>query len=109
MCLYVGSEVILANLLVYNKAYSSVGAKDIIKYCEILKNEIVKIKSSGTEYMYFNVTQQSIDDAINRYKSEFRKFGDEVYINNEIELSYFNARYSSEIVEILKRTAENYQ
>lgn len=108
MCLYINSEVVLANLLVYQKEKSSVATRDVMKYCQSIKNELSKIKCDGTEYIYFNISQQSIDEAISRYNYEFRKFGDKIYKNNDINLVYFNARYSKEIVDLLKNTAESY-
>ncbi len=108
MCFYVGSEVVLANLLLYRKAtddQTGVSMEDISKYCTKLKQKIKKLEWVDTNYIYINVNPDSVDEAISRYKIEFKKFNSKYYINEGININYFNTLYTSEVAEVLKETA----
>lgn len=102
MCVYIGAEVLLANLLLYNL---SITPKDIELYCEQLK-ENFRNKTNITS-LYIDSNNQSLEYALIRYKDEFRKFQGTFYQNQTINIRHFNDRFDEKISLILKETAQN--
>lgn len=100
MCVYVGPEVLLANLLSHKPSVSS---RDIELYCENLK----KAFSNKTNIinLYLDSNDKSLKYALSRYKEEFRQFQGRFYKNKAINIHHFNDRFDKNISSILNETA----
>lgn len=101
MCLFVGPEVVLANLL---SQKSSVSISEIIKYCDELKKALSNIKPDKCVYIKLN--DKELETTLIKYESEFRFFQGHYYLNNKINLQHFNARFDSSIASTMKEVAQ---
>lgn len=108
MCTYVGSDVVLANLLSVKDEDQGVNMKDVMKYCNQVMVEISNMKNDKRQYFYFDIYSDSVDEAVNSYKLIFDKFAGKIYRKNNINLEYFNSRYPSELSIIFTKVARNF-
>lgn len=108
MCLVLQSEVILANVLSHVDSDYGVDRDDLAQYCRKVKSELAKHKVSAKKYVYFDIDEQSVKDAIRTYTNQFVEVGDKIYGYRKINIDYFNSRLNSDISKTLERVAENY-
>ena len=101
MCLYVSPEVVLANLL---SRKNGVSKKEIDLYCSRLKDEFLKKDEIGD--VYINLNDNEMDNALSRYNKEFRHFQGRYFINENINLYQFNARYDDNVVSTFAEVAQ---
>lgn len=101
MCVYVEPEVILANLLTYNKSDEGISIEDLDKYCQGIKRAI-----KDDVYCHFN--SNDLEITLIRYSDEFKRFQNKFFINNKININHFNTRYTVEIANVLKNVALNF-
>ena len=101
MCLYISSEVILANIL---SKKDSVSIREIMAYCEALKEEL----SNSQRGVYINVNHDELRSALSRCSSEFRFFRGLYFVNNAIKLKHFNARYDDSVSRVLEEVAQRF-
>ena len=97
MCLYVGSEVVLANLL---SKKDEITIEDISLYCEKLKEHL------SNKNLYININDEEINNMLLKYPNEFRYFRDRYFANKKINLDYFNSRYSRDIASTFAAVAQ---
>lgn len=98
MCLYVSSEVILANLL---SKKNGVSQKEIVLYCQRLQREL-----NNKHNVYINFNDKEIKNALSKYNREFRYFQGRYFVNNKINLEHFNARYDDSVVSAFAEIAQ---
>ncbi len=100
MCIHVGSEVLLANLL-NDQKYSNIGVSfdDIYDYSEKLKS-IFK-ENHNIKSFYIASNSFELENALSEYKIEFRQFQEKFYINERFNIRLFNKRYNTKVQEIL--------
>ena len=101
MCLYVGVEVVLANLL---SANDSASLQDIVLYCQRLSD--VFFDDLHVKSVYMNINNREIEQALSRYEREFRHFQGRFYINEQIDLHHFNARFDDDVAAALTGVAQ---
>lgn len=108
MCTHIGSDVILANLLIYSqKADYGIDYDDIEDYCKklqaiLLKSDEVKVRSVS-----FQVNDRELDFCLRSYPMYFKRFLGRYYrgirlcnINNLIGLS------SAPLNDIMRKVAQ---
>lgn len=100
MCVYVGSEVLLANLLSYRENVSEL---EIELYSEKLKN----ILKDEKENVYINLNDNALEYVLMKYEKEFRRFQGRFFVNESINLNQFNDRFDSNISSMLMLVAQN--
>lgn len=102
MCIYIGSEVVLANILAKRKKAT---LNDIKRYCQNLREYL--LSQYQIDNVYININSEKLEDALLKYNREFRRFGRDYYINRELVLRHFNSRFGDErIVKALEKVAE---
>lgn len=102
MCVYVGSEVILANLL---SNQNSVSENELEVYCDKLKEFLTKEKS--IDNVYINLNNHELESTLLIYNKEFRRFQGRFFVNEAINLHYFNDRFDSNISSALLSVAQS--
>ena len=100
MCLYVGSDVILANLL---SKKDGVSKKEIVSYCKKLSDTF---NDNQINNVYIDVNDYEIEHALSKYNREFRFFQGRYSINEKINLKHFNARYDDSVVSSFEEVAQ---
>ncbi|MBU7005894.1 hypothetical protein [Phosphitispora fastidiosa] len=105
MCLVLQSEVILANVLSQVDQQCGVDRNELVKYCEEVKSELAKLPSMESEYVYFDVDEQSIRNAVKIYQTFFAQFGNKIFGCKKINVDYFNSRFNPEVSDTLKKSA----
>ncbi len=108
MCLMLESEVILANVLSNPTCKYGIDRDGITEYCMEIKKELSKMKDIASEYVYFDITSQSIKNAIELYQDFFVEIGGRICSYKKINVDYFNSRFQNEISDSLKKAADNY-
>jgi hypothetical protein len=106
MCLILQSEVILANVLSQDENNCGINREGLAQYCIEVKNALAKTKRMDNEYIYFDLEEQSLQNAFKAYYNHFLELGDKIYSNKKINLEYFNSRFSKSIAETLKSVAQ---
>lgn len=101
MCVYVGSEVLLANLLSHR---SSVSSKEIESYCEKLKE--IFSNEMNINNIYLDSNDRTLETALARYEGEFRQFQGRFYRNQTINIRHFNDRFDEEISSTFRKAAQ---
>lgn len=101
MCVFVGSEVVLANVLSHK---NGVSIYEVRQYCEKLKEELSHQESNKSVYINFN--SKSLESTLLKYKKEFRRFQDRYFVNEEISLEQFNGRFDEETASVLESVAQ---
>ena len=93
MCLYVSSEVVLANLLSKKNGATS---EEISSYCKQLREALNE--HGHDRAVYINVNEQEIDHALSKYCKEFRLFQGRYFMNDGVNIARFNARFDDEVI-----------
>jgi len=107
MCIYISSEVILANLLsFYSNKNKGVTSKDVEMFCERFKKALLTINNLESQFVFFDINPHSLDKAI-WYNKEFRKFQGRYFSNKAININHFNSRFNPEIAFALENTARS--
>lgn len=101
MCVYVSSEVLLANML---QCRESVSPSEIQLYCtklrEVLHNEV------GVNSVCLEMDDRTLEKALARYEEEFRLFQGRFYRKQNINVRYFNDRFDENISSTFERVAQ---
>lgn len=108
MCLVLESEVILANILSKSIFDHGINRNGLAEYCLQIKEELSKIDRMAYEYVYFDITPQSVKKAVEVYRDFFVELGDKILSYKKINVDYFNSRLQNEISDSLKHAADNY-
>lgn len=101
MCLYVGSEVILANLLTKK---NGVTPEEISSYCQHLGD--ILSQHWGCRNVYINLNTKEMNYALSKYNKEFRYFQGRYFANKTMNLSHFNARYDDQVIAAFSEAAQ---
>jgi hypothetical protein len=107
MCLVLESEVILANVLSRSVDYG-IDRNGLAEYCDKIKEELTKITEMSSKYVYFDITQDSVNNAVKLYHDFFIEIGDKIFPYRKINVEYFNSRFPVNITNSLKVAADNY-
>ena len=75
MCLVLESEVILANILSKSIFDHGINRNGLAEYCLQIKEELSKIDRMAYEYVYFDITPQSVKKAVEVYRDFFVELG----------------------------------
>lgn len=102
MCIYLGSEVILANLLSEKR---EVTLGDVNLYCKELEKILASKKIN--KKIYININSDELEKTLLKYNKEFRYFRGNFFINEEFNLDHFNSRFNEKIVNTLESVAKN--
>lgn len=106
MCMYIGSEVILANLLsFYPKAEQGVDFNTIERYCNGIKKELLN-KNSTANFVSFHVNDDELDSSVQIYPRQFKKFMDRYYRGKELDVQEFNSVVKAELNDVLVSVAQ---
>ena len=108
MCLVLESEVILANILSKSKFDHGISRNGLAEYCLEIKEELSQIESMKSQYVYFDITPQSVKKAVEVYQDFFVELGDKIFSYKKINVDYFNTRFQTEISDLLKHAADKY-
>lgn len=109
MCTYIGSDVVLANLLYYSKEKNGVTFSDIENYCQRIKSAIAKLDTSHTQFVSFQINDASLAGDLKTYPKLFKHFSGKYYMGSELNtnnIRQFKYRLSPEMNEIMRREAE---
>lgn len=108
MCTYIGSDVILANLLCYSPdVQDGVTYSDIETYCKKIKEIIAKDKTSNIRSISFGVSDPQLDVSLRVYPNYFKRFIGKYYRGIDFQMKPFEYRVDNKMKEIMKEAAEN--
>ena len=103
MSIYIGADVVLANLSQGNK--TEVTFEDINAYCKKVK-EIFETQGELNKFLYFAVNNRDLQDAVLRYPNIFSIFRERFTCKSEnININDFNDRYIEEVKAVLLAAA----
>lgn len=106
MCVYIGSDVVLANLLYYStNAEEGVSFADIEEYCGRVKDTIRK-NAYQIDLISFQIDNYQLNYSLRLYPNYFKKFVGKYYKGNDLDIEYFKGRLNSEMNIILRSVAE---
>lgn len=105
MCVFLQPEVLLANVLSKDEENCGVDKEYLVVYCEHIKKALAESPITSKEYIYFDVDNQSIKDAVYEYNNLFFEWGKRIYRNREINAKFFNSRYNNAIADVLDKVA----
>lgn len=106
MCLYVGSDVVLANLLNYSiNSENGIVFSDIERYCEKIKIEINSLNKE-TKFISFQVYDRSIEDVINLYPTHFKEINRRYYKGLDFDIDEFSWKLSPEFRMLFENSAK---
>lgn len=107
MCYYIGSDVVLANLLYYRSSAQDKGVSfpEIEKYCEAIKLQLLKSGRNKTDYISFGINRDELNNDVEMYPDEFRKFQNRYY-NIGIKIEPFKLRLVEELSDIMESVAK---
>ncbi len=109
MCIYVGGDSVLANLLNYNdKANEGFSCTDIEKYCEKIKSEIADDTKIKENYICFEISSDDIAELMDKYSDQFLLFQGKYYKNSRFSFGRFNWKNSLDIQKIMEKVAKAY-
>jgi len=106
MALYIGPDVLLANLIVTGEFDEGVTLDNIEKYIKLIKEGLAKKDFPPRAMVYFGVNSRTLKEIC--YGNDFREFQGKFFkkIESKIKLRHFNARYDLEIAEMLQEIAK---
>lgn len=108
MCLYVGTDVVLANLLRYcSNSAMGISFSDIEKYCERIKNEINSL-DNGTKYISFQIYDRSLENTINIHSKHFKKINKKYYKGLDFNINEFSWKIKPELSIVLENIAKEF-
>lgn len=108
MCLYVGSAVVLANLLNYSiNSENGIVFSDIERYCKKIKIEINSLNKE-TKFISFQVYDRSIENVINLYPKHFKEINRRYYKGLDFDIDEFSWKLSPELRMLFENSAKNY-
>ena len=106
MCVYVGSDVVLANLLYYSpNAEEGIDFTDIEEYCYRIKNAIIN-NSHRIKFISFQVNDYQLNYSLRSYPDYFKKFLGKYYKGIDLDIRCFENRVTPEMSTILRTVAE---
>lgn len=101
MCVHIGADVVLANLLSGENKKQGVSFEEINSYCQKIKQQF--IVQNNMDFIYFAIDQREVQDTIWRYPQYFNVFKDRFFCSDTLNVKSFNNRYSINIQEILQQ------
>lgn len=105
MCVYVGSDVVLANLLYYSpKAEKGINFADIEKYCFKIRETMAEKRQQG--YIAFLVNDFQLENDLREYPDYFNRFAEKYYRGVNLQIEPFKKRVSPEISNVMRRVAQ---
>lgn len=109
MCYYIGSDVVLANLLEYAHGAKEKGISfvDIENYCKRIKEALVANGKNKQDYIYFGVNKRELDSDMEVYEDQFRKFQDRYYANDKINIHNFDRGLSPDVRAVMESVAKS--
>lgn len=108
MCVYVGSDVVLANLLYFHpRSKDGISFSDIENYCFDIKKALIRKGVSKTEYISFNINRDELSSDMSMYNNEFKKFQNRYYSKASINIDQFNSRLKPEISSVMQEVAKS--
>lgn len=106
MCMYIGSEVLLSNLLnYYPKSNEGIDFSEIEKYCIAIKEAIANDENSSANFISFRLNDDELESNLRLYPGVFKKFMDKYYKGKNFNGYNFDSRVRPEISLVMKRTA----
>lgn len=104
--MYIGSEVILSNLLsYYPKSSEGIDFLEIEKYCNAIKKAIANDENSNANFISFRLNDDELENNLRLYPGVFKKFMDKYYKGKNFSGCNFNSRVKPEISLVMKKTA----
>lgn len=92
MCLYLNSEVILANILsYYPRSYCGVDIMLIEQYCMKIKELLIN-DANRPNFIFFQILEGDIEKDISSFSKHFGKFMGRYYKESNFDLEFFNNR-----------------
>jgi hypothetical protein len=107
MCVHIGADVILANLLTGPRKNIGVTYEDINRFCKNVKIALSNIPTKPDSFVYFAVNERDLQETLIRYPDTFNSFRDKFYCTENINIDNFNKRYAVEIRSILNKASLN--
>jgi hypothetical protein len=98
VCYYVGSDTILANYLA-KKAVSGVSSGEVVNYCAAVYRKM-RDNIPGT-YAYFDISIDSLINAVNHNDEYFELFLDKFFLKKEIDIDSFNKYIDKDVKDAL--------
>ncbi|MDD4036607.1 MAG: hypothetical protein PHS45_04740 [Bacilli bacterium] len=105
MVIVIEPEIILANLQAQDIYNRGIGSKEINDYCRAVREEFAIHEELKNESLYFCKNKDDILGAARIYSELFVLINDRVLRYRRANPSYFNARHSETISNILERVA----
>lgn len=102
MCVHIGAEVVLANLLSGKKKEQGVSFEDINMYCQKVREQMGNVKAD--DFVYFAVDKREVKDTVLKYPQMFNMFKNRIFGSDVLKKNQFNSRYTDEIRGILQQT-----
>lgn len=100
MCIYVGSDVVLANLLCYSpQAENGLNYSDMETYCRQVKDRLLAEKKEG--YISFQLSDFQLDNSIREYPRYFSRFAGRYYRGTYFQIEPFKKRVTADIADIM--------
>lgn len=107
MCKFIGSEVILANVLDADVEDDGVTYRDLAAYCERVKDRLAEeAERNGSDAcVAFDLSDRALAEDLSRYPEMFRCFAGKYYRGIDFQLSRFRGYTSADLRRILKEAA----
>lgn len=106
MCKFIGSEVVLANVLEAQE--DGVTYRDLTDYCDRVKVLMAKEAETDSSYacVAFSLSDRDLAEDVSRYPKMFRYFGGKYYRGIDFDLSRFSGFTQPKLRNILRQAAE---
>lgn len=104
MCLFIGSETILANILENRDEKEGVGIQEIKEYCRELGRSFDKKK---IRHRYFDISNDSLYKAVIANRDVFSLSGGKYFRCAHIEIDEYNSAYERDIRDVFKYASSN--
>lgn len=110
MCMYLSSEIVLANLLdCYEQSDDGVDLRLIHNYCQNIKERLAAQTAHSTGYIIFQVDSIDIDKDLQYFPKHFYKFMGRYYKGKNFDSNFFNNRYnlSQQMLQVMQIAAHD--
>lgn len=107
MCIHIGCDVVLANLLMYSPNFDDgIDFSDIEKYCGIVQENLLESRLVKVESVSFQVNDDELESNLRAYPAFFKRFSGRYYRGTPLNSAdEFNELFSTPIREILVSAA----
>lgn len=107
MCMFIDSEVLLANLLHYRNGDNGVSYGEIENYCNDLKNCLIEDPHGNIHCISFQISFQTLREKVLRYPACFKLLSGKYYKGEDFNLSRFDLRTQENVKQILANVAQH--